>query len=200
MNSGDEATDGRVARGERNRLAVIEAAIALTVETGTFPTAQMIAERAGVAARSVFHHFPDLDSLFAATADYQGEKHWTLLFPHDPDQSLERRIAQAVARRAELFEQISAVRRAATLHEHDWPAVAARLSDSRAGLRRHLRRALSPELASLDKSAIAALEAAASWETWEVLRRHQGLSVRAATAAVRLLLSSTLEQSMKASD
>lgn len=186
--------DGRVARGERNRAAMIDAALALTAENGSFPTAQMIAEQAGVATRSVFHHFPDLDALFAAVAAAQADRYWSRLQPPEPGLTFEARVKAAVAQRAELFEAISAVRRVAARHEHESTALAARMSDARAALRRHLRRALIPEISRLDRPAQAALEAAASWEMWEVLRRRQGLSVAAATAAVTTLLEATMTE------
>lgn len=186
--------DGRVARGKRNRVAMIDAALELTAETGSFPTSQMIAERAGVATRSVFHHFPDLDALFAAAAETQVDRHWSRLQPPESGLSLEARLAAAVAQRVELFEAISPVRRVAVLHEHESSALAERVAEGRAGLRRHLRRALGPEITKLDRPTQAALEAAASWEMWEVLRRHQGLSAAGATAAVTSLLAATLQE------
>ena len=58
--------DGRHARGERNRLAILEACLALIDEGWLAPTAQLISERAGITIRSLFRHFPDMESLFAA--------------------------------------------------------------------------------------------------------------------------------------
>ena len=188
--------DGRVARGNRNRQAVVDATLALVAEGQSFPTAQAIATRAGVAPRSVFHHFPDLDALFAEAADTQARRHWSVLQPPAPDQPLADRLAAAVTQRADLYERISAIRRVAVRHEHDWPVAARRLRESRSALRRHLRAAMSPEIRGVDRASAAALEAAGSWETWEVLRRHQALSVAAATAAVTHLLTSTLERAL----
>jgi TetR/AcrR family transcriptional regulator, regulator of autoinduction and epiphytic fitness len=190
--------DGRVERGARNRRALVSAALELSVEYQRFPTAQEIAERAGVATRSVFHHFPDLDALFAEAAATQAARHWGLLSRPDPKLSLSDRLVLAVAQRAELYERIGPLRRVAVVHQDESPTLQRRLHESRAALRRHLRLALSPEIAGVDRATVAALEAAASWETWEVLRRHQRLSVAAASAAVTTLLTSTLERSVEA--
>src|SRR5438132_11759096 len=65
----DAAVDGRVVRGRRSREAVVDALLALIDEGDVRPTAQRIAERAGVSLRSLFHHFDDLESLFVAAAD-----------------------------------------------------------------------------------------------------------------------------------
>ena len=68
--------DGRTARAARNRQAVLDAVLALTEEGDLQPTARAVAERAGVATRSVFHHFTDLESMYADAAQTQMERHW----------------------------------------------------------------------------------------------------------------------------
>lgn len=191
--------DGRVARGERNREAVIDAALELTAELGVFPTAGAVATRAGVSTRSLFNLFPDLPSLFIAAAETQGRRHWSLLQAPKPSLDLQARVADAVAQRVELFEHISPVRRVAVAHEHEWPVLAERMQESRAALRRHLRRALSPEIQSVDKATVSALEAGASWEFWDLLRNHHGLSAAVSTAAVVSLLTFTLDGALAAS-
>ena len=66
--------DGRIARGARARAAIVDALLAL-IEAGELrPSAARIAERAGVSLRSVFQHFKDVESLFAAMADRQRER------------------------------------------------------------------------------------------------------------------------------
>jgi AcrR family transcriptional regulator len=180
--------DGRAARGARNRQAVIDAMLALCANGDLRPSARAIAERAGVATRSVFHHFTDLESLLADAADTQARHHWHLLQAVDASEELDRRIEAVVSQRADLFERISPTRRAAVLQEHDSPTLAKRLRESRSALRLHLRRNL-PELT---RDSLEAAEAAASWETWEVLRRHQGLSVVASRRAIVRLLSAVL--------
>jgi TetR/AcrR family transcriptional regulator, regulator of autoinduction and epiphytic fitness len=178
--------DGRAARGAKNRRAVIDATLALIEEGDLQPTAQAIASRAGVSTRSVFHHFDDLESLYADVADTQATRHWALLGPVAG--GLAERIEAVVAQRARLYEEISSTRRAALLHEHESAVLAERLRESRAALRAHLRRNL-PELAQLGRPAREGAAAVASWETWEALRRHQGLSIEAARAAVAEVLS-----------
>ncbi|MFE3187720.1 TetR/AcrR family transcriptional regulator [Nocardia sp. NPDC059240] len=182
--------DGRTARAARNRQAVLDAALTLMEEGILQPTAQAVAERAGVATRSVFHHFSDLESLYLDAAQTQIERHWLpLLRPVSGE--LEERITGLLELRAELYERISGTRRAAQLREHESKVLAERLAQSRAALRAHLRENL-PELEFLDPSAREAAQAAGSWETWEVLRRHQGLGIPAARTAVAATLTALL--------
>ena len=50
-------------RGQRNRDAVVQSFLDLIAEGDLSPTAQKVAERAGVSLRSVFHHFEDMEQL-----------------------------------------------------------------------------------------------------------------------------------------
>ncbi|MEL0137982.1 MAG: helix-turn-helix domain-containing protein, partial [Halieaceae bacterium] len=61
-----QSSDGRRQRSERSQVAIVEAALALMDEGVLVPTAQQIADRAGVGIRSFFRHFTDMDSLFLA--------------------------------------------------------------------------------------------------------------------------------------
>jgi TetR/AcrR family transcriptional regulator of autoinduction and epiphytic fitness len=176
--------DGRAARAARNRQAIVDALVDLVAERQSLPTAREVAERAGVAPRSLFHHFGDVESLIACAAETQAARHWVLLEPPDPCQPLLRRLEDAVARRAELFERIGPIRRVAVRHEQESGVLGTRLAASRAALDRHLRQVLSPEVLALGRAQAEALMALGSWETWETLRRHRRLSVRGARAAV----------------
>jgi TetR/AcrR family transcriptional regulator, regulator of autoinduction and epiphytic fitness len=142
----------------------------------------------------VFHHYPDLDALFADAAATQAARHWSLLKPVDPGLPVEERVGAVVDQRAALYERISPVRRVACRHEGEWPLLADRLQQSRAALRRHLRQALAPELAGADRAVVAAVEAAGAWETWEVLRVYQGLPVSTAKRALATLIAAPIRE------
>jgi TetR/AcrR family transcriptional regulator, regulator of autoinduction and epiphytic fitness len=68
------SADGRLARGERARGAIVDALLALIDRGDLRPSAARVAERAGVSLRSVFQHFSDVESLFAAAASRQAER------------------------------------------------------------------------------------------------------------------------------
>src|SRR3954463_14367776 len=65
------AVDGRNLRAERTRTSLATAYLDLLTEGDLRPTAERIAERAGVSPRSVFKHFPDRESLFASASEIQ---------------------------------------------------------------------------------------------------------------------------------
>lgn len=172
----------------------MNAALDLVVEEQVLPTAQAIAERAGLAKRSVFHHFTDLDELLSFAAATQATRHWSLLERRSPDLPLGGRIESAVTQRSALFEAIGDVRRVAVAYESQSATLAGLLKRSRVELRRHLDRHLDPEIRELDQPAVDGIHAVASWEAWETLRRHQGLHPRAARAAVTSTIQSAMER------
>src|SRR6478735_5965590 len=106
-------TDGRLGRSERSRAAVAEALLALIDEGDLRPTAPRIAARAGVSLRLVFHHFKDLEAVFADAAKREIARVTPTLRPVAADGPFDRRLEAFVLERARLFERISTMWRAA---------------------------------------------------------------------------------------
>jgi AcrR family transcriptional regulator len=179
-----QAVDGRVSRGHRNREAIVDALIAC-YEAGVLrPSVHEVAARAGVSARSVHNHFVDVETLRAEVAQRQ----WTRfahLFASTPDPE------DLIARRAEAFEAVTPVRRAALLSVHDSPTIAANLTR----LDRRLRRQVEQVFAGVDGDTLDALDAALSWDTWNRLRRGQGLSRARAQRVIERTVTALLEGS-----
>ena len=68
--------DGRRLRSERSKQAIIDAILALMEEGNLVPSAQTVADRAGIGIRSVFRHFADMEELYAIAGEQQRhEKH-----------------------------------------------------------------------------------------------------------------------------
>src|ERR1700688_704674 len=133
MGSGSQlaATDGRLKRSERARAAVAGAFLDLLNEGDLRPSAGRVARRAGFSPRLVFHHFADLESLFAAAADLQTARLSGLIRPIPAGLGSTERITRFVAQRARLMEAISPVRRAAILQEPFSAEIARRLDRAR---------------------------------------------------------------------
>lgn len=185
-------TDGRRARAERNRDAVVEAILDLLCEGVEHPTTEAIADRSGVSVRSVFRHFDDLESLHAAAVDRHTERIAGLFEPPDATGPLDDRIDALAARRSRLFEEMTPVRRVGERLRGRSAVIDERLELARRLLRSQLEQLFDPELRELRGAArrdlLDALEAAASWSTWRLLRAEQGCSVaRARTVMTRTL-------------
>jgi TetR/AcrR family transcriptional regulator, regulator of autoinduction and epiphytic fitness len=190
--------DGRTVRAERTRQALVDALFGLLEGGELRPTAERIAERAGVSERSVFQHFPDREALFEAVSRQQYERVVKEVEPVDATRPLHERLDAFVAQRARLFEQVSPVVRAGRLFEHESDVAAGWLTTGRRAaanevervFRRELQRAEAGERSVL----LAALVSGASWAAWEGYRAHQRLGVERAQAAMRRTLAALLGQ------
>jgi AcrR family transcriptional regulator len=190
--------DGRTQRSARSREAVVDAMLDLLDGGSLRPGAAEIAARAGVSVRTVFRHFDDLEQLFVTATEHQARRIIPLLLSPPPTGTRAKRVDGLVSHRANLYERIGPVRRAALRYEPFHPAVHAGLIQARRLLRRHLVASFAPELEHLPASdrptTIAALETATSFAAWDNLRVEQRLSVARARAAVRATVGALLQQ------
>jgi AcrR family transcriptional regulator len=192
------AVDGRNLRAERTRASLAASYLDLLTEGDLRPTAERIAERAGVSPRSVFKHFPDRESLFAAASEIQEGRIRDLMGePPDASAPLEERIDAFVDQRARFHEFVSPVRRSALLTEPFSPVVAEKLKMTREAGAADVAHVFAAELGDLRGRARddlhAALCAVSAWPTWESLRRHQGLPADRAKAILRTMVAAQLK-------
>jgi TetR/AcrR family transcriptional regulator of autoinduction and epiphytic fitness len=173
----------------------------LLQEGHAHPTARHVAERAGVSLRLVFHHFEDMETLLEAAVAVQAERHWQKLEIVAPEADLQERVSATVSQRARLFEAVAPVRRAAGSAAGSSPTLARQLDSSRSMLRRRLRNTFSAELSMQingspcsARDRLDALEVAASFETWDQLRRQSGRSIQATCQIVEHLVLGALGQ------
>lgn len=176
-----EPVDGRRLRRDRNRETVVEALLSLYRESNLAPSADEIAERAGISARSLFRYFDDVDSL-VRTAVARQQDHLAPLYAVTarPDQPLADRVDRFVADRVRLLEAMGPVGQLARALAPKQPLVAAELGRIRAVLRDQLVDVFGPELDRLGRGeraeVLAALDVACSWEAQHLLRQDQGVS------------------------
>jgi TetR/AcrR family transcriptional regulator, regulator of autoinduction and epiphytic fitness len=188
--------DGRTARGERTRKALVDALLALLYDGQLRPTAERIAQRAGVSERSLFQHFADREALYQAVAVEQYERVAPTLEPIEISLPLPERIDAFAEQRARLLETVTPVWRAALLLEPESEVVSSWLQTTRRQMAGRLEEVFGAELEQLGQSErgvqLAALVAASAWTSWEALRAHQRLSVDRSRAAMRATLAALL--------
>lgn len=193
--STDSPVDGRTARAQRTRDAIVGACVAL-VDAGDYrPTAPRIAEEAGVSVRSVFQHFDDLETLFAMVAEKAMSNLTGLIKPLDPDLPLAERIQTFVAQRAQLLEAVTPIRRAAAVHAPFSPGIQARVAAGHQFFRADVATVFGRELDADPRDrelVLGMLDVAASWTSWEQLRTLDGLDVAGAGEVVAALLHAIL--------
>jgi AcrR family transcriptional regulator len=188
--------DGRHLRREQNRDAVLDALVELFTEGFYQPSANDIAERAGISPRSLFRYFDDIDDLNRATI----ERHLAAARPHldigiEPDAPTRAKVERVVEARMRLFEMIAPAARAARGYALRHPVVAAHLRENRSHLRDQVHRLFAAELEGDRATLLPALDALCSFETCELLRFDQGLSRPKAASALVHALTALLEPS-----
>jgi len=177
------AADGRVRRGQRSDEAIVDALLELVGEHVLEPTAQQVAERAGVGLRTVFRRFADMESLFAEMDARLQAKALPLLLGGSPTGSLQDRARELVARRTTFFERIAPYKRSGNLKR----GRSRFLRDRHARLVRALRADLErwlPEIARAPAAVADGIDVMTSFEAWDRLRSEQHLGRERAQAAV----------------
>ncbi|HTF07907.1 MAG TPA: TetR/AcrR family transcriptional regulator [Asanoa sp.] len=191
-----ERVDGRTARAERTRAAIVEAHLALIGEGDLRPTGERIAERAGVSLRALWTNFKDMETLFEASgavvlATYDAA--FTLV---SPDLPRAERVALYCRQRARLLQLIAAPARAAAMREPFSPQL-------RLNRQKHIDRvrdevnilfASELQLAGPEASTIRnGVIAASMWPAWSMLREGLSLSPEAAERVMTRTITALLD-------
>jgi AcrR family transcriptional regulator len=189
-----QSSDGRRQRSERSQTAIIEAALALMDEGALVPTAQQIADRAGVGIRSFFRHFADMDSLFLAADEMLISSYEALFEVDNRAGTLSERVVRAIDLYGNAFDQLRPI--ILCTQAQLWRSP--KLRENYAWHQKRLRKELElwlPEVAALPKDRREALHAVASFDMWHRLREHQGLSPKTSSDIVTSLVNDLIASS-----
>jgi len=172
--------DGRSARSERTRRAIVAAHLDLIDEGDLKPTGERIAERAGVSLRTLWTNFKDMETLFAATGELVREKQDSIDRPISPELPLTQRVEEFCQQRSEVLEMLAPSARASQLRE----PFSAQLRKNRAGniarVTRQLEEVFAPEITMAGASReqlLNALTVACTWSAWSMMRDELHMSV-----------------------
>jgi AcrR family transcriptional regulator len=174
-----QRVDGRTARSERTRNAIVDAQLQLIREGDLRPTADRIARQAGVSLRALWSHFADMEALFAASGRRVLELRDAAHRPINPALPLPERIEAYCHQRARLLEQIGPTAKAAALKEPFSETLQRYRRLHVARIRDELATVFAPEIGD-DREKLDALTAISMWPTWSTWRETMGLSVAAA--------------------
>ncbi len=180
--------DGRRRRTLDSRARIIAAMLDLTQAGHISVSAELVAERAKVGLRTVFRHFKDMDSLYremslAIEARLREEisiKSATTAWPD--------RLSELIGRRVAVFERITPFKRAEAAHRHRSKVLEQDIKRLNLALREILAGVLPPSLAR-DPILFEAFDMILSFETWDRLRREQGLGAGQARAVLEAAAS-----------
>ena len=177
----DSRVDGRTARRDRNRLAVLDAVLELFEEGNLNPGVHEVADRSGVSLRSVYRYFEDLDDLITAAIDRHLER-TRPLFDIDRigEGPLAERINRFTERRLRLFDAMRVIYRASRVRAASDPDVQSGLMDTYQWLGEQTHKMFAPELERLDDDgsrtdARHTIDLLSQFDSLEHLRHRCGL-------------------------
>ena len=187
--------DGRTARSERTRNAIVDAHVQLIQDGDLRPTADRIAKVAGVSLRALWSHFADMEALFAASGERILENRDASYEPIPTDLPLARRIEAYCRQRARMLEQIGPAARAAAIKEPFSPTLQRYRRAHIDRVRDELKALFAAELAAAGEGGgplLAALTGVSMFPTWGTWRDAMGLDFDAAHAALTRTVTALL--------
>jgi AcrR family transcriptional regulator len=165
--------DGRRARRERGRQAVVDAVVDLLQEGSVPPRPDEVTARAGVSEATLFRYFDTLAELqHAAMVSYLERSAPLFEVPGLGEGALEARAHRLAAARVELYQVVGPVAGLARARAFDEPGLARLVHDVRSRLAEQVGRHFEPELDALSPTARRdrqlLIVAATSFESWDI--------------------------------
>lgn len=194
----EPALDGRHARRQRSRLAVIDAMFELIHEGHVPPSGEQLAERSGISISSIFRMFDGLDDLRSQAFQQFQTRYAHLLEPDfDTNAALTERIAAFVRARTELYSAAGPLMEVANQRGSDRGPMAAHVAANRTTLAEQVRRCFAPELDGQTPTEAAnlaaAIDASTSREAYQVMSTSHARTRRQIERTWRRSLATLIE-------
>lgn len=183
--------DGRRERSRSSRSKIVAALLDLIARGEFDPSTARVAEVAGVGLRSVFRHFNDMDALYREVGELIAAQVMPIILAPPTGATWKDKLLDIANRRAKIFETILPYRISSSLRRFNSPYL---MQDYR-WMQRFQWETIDVHLPATVKADVAAgrgLNVILSFQTWQLLRHDQELSVEDAKAVVRRLLGDAL--------
>ncbi len=192
------AGDGRNARRERSRVAVIEAVFSLIQEGKVPPLVEDVAARAGVSVSSIFRNFDGLADMQRQALDHSDERFAAKYQVRDAGDSLSARIRSHVRARIELYEAAGGLMQVARGRALDHEPMVEGVARIRARLAAQTRQRFATEVEKLTPAAaadlVAIVDTVTSPEAYELMAAGHARTSRQISRAWAAALTALLEQ------
>lgn len=184
--------DGRRQRADVSRRRIALAMLELARAGEIAPSAEQVAEQAGVGRRTVFRLFSDMDGVYREMHSVMVERISPMFAAPFSATTWRARVDELIERRARMFEEMRPIKSAADAHRH---RSAFLQTEHRriVKLQRDTLLATLPDSVRKDETRVEALDLAFSFEAWKRLRGEQGLPVKQAVAVWRRLAGALLD-------
>jgi len=185
-------TDGRRLRADESRRRIALAMLDLARAGEISPSAEQVAEQAGVGRRTVFRLFSDMEGVYREMHAVMVERITPVFVAPFQATTWRAKVDELIERRARMFEEMRPIRTAGDAHRHRSQFLQSehkRLTK----LQRDTLVGLLPASLRSDDERVEALDLALSFESWRRLRQEQRLPVKQAIAVWRRLARALLD-------
>jgi len=180
--------DGRVERTTQTRRKILEATRDLILAANSDPTAREIAGHAEITTRTLFRHFPDMDSLNRSFIHDAEERAFVVMDEPFPESTAidnwHSRMKFVIERRVRVYESLLPLYISAM-----WGRYRAAMPEAelRSGIKRRRRRLeeVLPVKIIHDRLLFESIDGVLSIDYWISLRRDQQLSPRKAAQVLQ---------------
>lgn len=183
-----DTPDGRRRRSANSRRQIVDAMLELIRAGDPSPSAEAVADRAGVGRRTVFRLFSDMEGLYRELQLAVRARVAPLRAIPLPAGPPRLRLLALADRRIRFFEDVLPIWSAGDRYRHRSPVLQEENRRMQAELRAILLEVL-PEALRADAGLVDALDAVLSIDLWRRLRVEQGLQQEAARAILHRLLA-----------
>lgn len=192
------AQDGRNARRERSRAAVIEAVFSLVQDGKVPPSVEDIAERAGISVSSIFRIFDGLADVQRQALERSHQQWASSFVVDDADDALATRVRSHVRTRVELYEQAGGLMRVGRSRAIDHDPLVEGLARLRARFADQTRERFAAEVRALTPAAaadlVAIVDTVTSPEAFELMSAAHARTPKQISRAWVSTLTALLEQ------
>ncbi len=175
-------TDGRRKRAQTSRDRIVAAMLALIEEGHITPSAELVAGRAAVGLRTVFRHFADMETLYAAMTT-ELTRHYVHGLRPFSSTDWRGQLRESAERRIATYEALLPFKRAADAHRHASRAIQEE-HDRMVALMRARLLSILPEEKLSQTSLVETIDLLLSFDVWQRLRGDQKLSPDQARAII----------------
>jgi AcrR family transcriptional regulator len=186
-----ESLDGRRQRADASRRRIALAMLELVREGETAPSADLVAERAGVGRRTVFRLFNDMEGVYREMHAVMTARLAPMFAAPFSGGTWRERLDEIVERRARMFEEMLPIKSAADAHRYQSNFLQAE-HKKLTRLQRETLLAVLPASVAAQADKVEALDLALSFEAWRRLRHEQRLPLKQAAATQRLMVRALL--------
>lgn len=179
--------DGRRQRADQSRRRIAQAMLELVREGEVTPSADTVADRAGVGRRTVFRLFNDMEGVYREMHAIMVSRLAPMFAAPFKSTTWRERLDELVDRRARMFEEMLPIKSAADAHRYRSEFLQNE-HKKLTRLQRQTMLAVLPESIAAQTERIEALDLALSFEAWRRLRQEQKLPPRQAAMVLRRIV------------